>query len=317
MNGRSFASDKYRFGFNGKEEDNEMEGLDNSIDFGDRIYDPRLGKWFSCDRLFSKFPFESPYAYVSGNPIIYVDKDGKTKYLNIYLHDETTGKTTLIRIVISDELRSNRKDVNDSYFGIVDRRNTHYEYDWQDINVNIDAVVKNGKIVSVSDPYETLGDIRTTTDHDYPQWMAIAKVKTKDYFHDNFKATKEHKVGNGIEMTSQEGGKFDSKFNKTADHIDFSVNVDILLGTMKVSGGFSQIEGVSNLMSGLNLIAQSAKVGEGLGQVLSELASGHESIQCNICGTFFRDSSGTYVPADTTKYKPNKDKKITPDDHSH
>ena len=49
MDGRTFSSEKYRFGFNGKENDNEVKGAGNSLDFGARIYDSRLGRWLSCD----------------------------------------------------------------------------------------------------------------------------------------------------------------------------------------------------------------------------------------------------------------------------
>ena len=41
----------YRFGFNGKENDNEVKGAGNSVDFGARIYDSRLGRWMSVDSL--------------------------------------------------------------------------------------------------------------------------------------------------------------------------------------------------------------------------------------------------------------------------
>jgi hypothetical protein len=39
--GRSFkAGNAYRYGFNGKENDNEVKGSGNQIDYGLRIYDP-------------------------------------------------------------------------------------------------------------------------------------------------------------------------------------------------------------------------------------------------------------------------------------
>ncbi|MDX2172812.1 MAG: hypothetical protein SFY56_06810, partial [Bacteroidota bacterium] len=43
MPGRNYTSSSYRYGFNGKEKDNEMKGDGNSYDFDARIYDPRLG----------------------------------------------------------------------------------------------------------------------------------------------------------------------------------------------------------------------------------------------------------------------------------
>ena len=67
----------YRFSFNGKEKDDEMKGIGNSLDFGARIYDSRLGKFLSIDPCFKEFPFVSPYTYVLNNPLIYIDRDGK------------------------------------------------------------------------------------------------------------------------------------------------------------------------------------------------------------------------------------------------
>jgi len=45
MPGRSFNSNSYKYGFNGKEKDDEVKGNGNSYDFGARIYDPRIGRW--------------------------------------------------------------------------------------------------------------------------------------------------------------------------------------------------------------------------------------------------------------------------------
>ncbi|RYZ32952.1 MAG: hypothetical protein EOP49_36685, partial [Sphingobacteriales bacterium] len=53
----------YRYGFNGKEYDNEVYGEANEQDYGMRIYDPRIGKFLSVDPLSEKFPWNSVYAY--------------------------------------------------------------------------------------------------------------------------------------------------------------------------------------------------------------------------------------------------------------
>jgi RHS repeat-associated protein len=70
----------YRYGFNGKENDNEVKGEGNSLDFGGRIYDPRLGRWLSQDPLMAKKPDLSPYQSYKNNPIIYIDGDGKDEW---------------------------------------------------------------------------------------------------------------------------------------------------------------------------------------------------------------------------------------------
>ncbi|MEI6348307.1 MAG: RHS repeat-associated core domain-containing protein [Bacteroidota bacterium] len=77
LDGRTFSSDKYRFGFNGQEKDDEVKGEGNSLDFGARIYDSRLGRWLGCDPLAVKYPNLSPYNYCANNPIKFVDYDGK------------------------------------------------------------------------------------------------------------------------------------------------------------------------------------------------------------------------------------------------
>lgn len=49
MPGRNWSSSTYRYGFNGKENDNEIKGTGNQQDYGMRIYDPRLGRFLSVD----------------------------------------------------------------------------------------------------------------------------------------------------------------------------------------------------------------------------------------------------------------------------
>jgi len=66
----------YRYGFNGMEKDNEVKGNGNSYDFGARMYDSRLGRFFSTDRYKSKFPSQSPYITSSNSPIVNVDVNG-------------------------------------------------------------------------------------------------------------------------------------------------------------------------------------------------------------------------------------------------
>jgi len=79
MAGRSFdaaGSTAYRYGFNGKENDNEVKGEGNQQDYGMRIYDPRLGRFLSTDPITKKYPFLTPYQYASNSPVLCVDIDG-------------------------------------------------------------------------------------------------------------------------------------------------------------------------------------------------------------------------------------------------
>ena len=71
--------------YNGKELD-RMHGLD-WYDYGAREYDPTIGQFISMDPLCEKYYNVSPYAYCAGNPVRYVDPDGRT--IQITNKDET------------------------------------------------------------------------------------------------------------------------------------------------------------------------------------------------------------------------------------
>ena len=101
MKGRTYTAQtgSYRFGYNGKENDNEVKGEGNSLDFGARIYDSRLGRWLSVDPITEDYPELTPYQFASNTPIQAIDLDGlemqkKTTY------NSNTG-VTHIQITIS------------------------------------------------------------------------------------------------------------------------------------------------------------------------------------------------------------------------
>ncbi len=71
------ATNGYRYGFNGKENDNEVKGEGNQQDYGFRINDPRLGKFLSVDQLSHKFPWQTPYCAFDNNPTNKIDPDGR------------------------------------------------------------------------------------------------------------------------------------------------------------------------------------------------------------------------------------------------
>jgi RHS repeat-associated protein len=75
--GRKYsAGSSYRYGFNGKEIDNEVAGDGNQYDYGFRIYNPRIGKFLSVDPLASSYPWYTPYQFAGNKPIQCVDLDG-------------------------------------------------------------------------------------------------------------------------------------------------------------------------------------------------------------------------------------------------
>jgi RHS repeat-associated protein len=76
MEGRTYSSGNYRYGFNGKENDNEVKGNGNEQDYGMRIYDTRLGRFMSVDPLTRQYTELTPYQYASNRPVASRDIDG-------------------------------------------------------------------------------------------------------------------------------------------------------------------------------------------------------------------------------------------------
>ena len=69
-------SSTYRYGFNGKENDNEVKGQGNWQDYGNRMYDPRISRFPSIDPITSSYPELTPYQFASDNPVMNIDLDG-------------------------------------------------------------------------------------------------------------------------------------------------------------------------------------------------------------------------------------------------
>ncbi len=81
MPGRIYTSATYRYGFNGKEKDDEIKDQNNHVDFGWRGYDVRISRMISADPMAKMFSSESPYIYAGDNPLLFTDKEGMTKTL--------------------------------------------------------------------------------------------------------------------------------------------------------------------------------------------------------------------------------------------
>ncbi len=134
MPGRSFSSNGYRFGFNGQEKDDEVKGSGNSVDFGARIYDSRLGRWLTPDPWEYQYSYQSTYASMSNDPIGKIDPDGKGDYYaNSGEHLGNDGKSDDKAYVTTKEILK--------------------EHTGQDGKINWDMINNNKGTTSITDKF--------------------------------------------------------------------------------------------------------------------------------------------------------------------
>jgi RHS repeat-associated protein len=225
MPGRGYSAiNSYRYGFNGKENDNEVKGEGNELDFGDRIYDPRIGRWYSIDPLQAKFAALSPYNYCYNNPVNVFDPNGKLGIHVTARYDEKTGKLTILKIAIDNDLYANEKYTLDHH---------HIGMDYFDY-MQISVVDGNGKEMYDKDKFKVLS-FRVNNLFAGKWW---AKKKVNDGIYAN---------NGGIMWTSEEGGGEESKRGRP----DFMSNIDALVAAFSNGKEMLEFEGAEKGLENL------------------------------------------------------------------
>lgn len=102
MPGRNYNANSYRFGMMGFEKDDEIKGVGNHLSFGDYGFDPRVVRRWNVDPKSAAAPHESPYLFAGGNPIYFIDPDGKFKlnYTEESLKENGLTKLDVVRFEI-------------------------------------------------------------------------------------------------------------------------------------------------------------------------------------------------------------------------
>ena len=101
--GRNYQSPDYRYGFNGKERDDEgLGGGGATYDYGFRIYNAQIGKFLSVDPLFKGYPYYTPYQFAGNMPVWAIDLDGLEEYIITYWRDFSTSQQHFTLTVNSD-----------------------------------------------------------------------------------------------------------------------------------------------------------------------------------------------------------------------
>ena len=106
----------YRYGFNGKENDNEVKGEGNQQDYGMRIYDGRIGKFLSVDPFTRKYPMLTPYQFASNSPIQALDIDGLEGVQYLETQTDKDGKAVIKRVVEADVYVALSRDKNSPHY---------------------------------------------------------------------------------------------------------------------------------------------------------------------------------------------------------
>jgi RHS repeat-associated protein len=135
MVGRTFSAGAYRYGFNGKENADEI--TTGGYAFEARVYNSRIGRFLSYDPRQAEYPWQSTYAYYRNSPISTIDflgmgdyydkngqrlgSDGKTKKITI-----GKGKKAVTKEIADDKayiatsVRLNDKGLVESAEGLVE-----------------------------------------------------------------------------------------------------------------------------------------------------------------------------------------------------
>jgi RHS repeat-associated protein len=160
MPGRNFNAGNYRFGFSGVEQDNEVKGNGNSLEFKFRIYDPRLGRFLSVDPISSNYPWNSPYAYAENRPIDGIDLEG-LEYLKA---DEARIQVTggLVKLKISNFIQINQNAFNNA-------NNNSKNWKKGEIGINTTIATIQGKTASqVNMPFLQSNAAKGDVNANYP-----------------------------------------------------------------------------------------------------------------------------------------------------
>src|SRR5690554_2350998 len=140
--------DGYRYGFSSMEKDDEIKGEGNSLDFGARLYDPRVGRWLSIDPLASKFPHLTPYSYVGGMVNVAIDPDGKDIVFTVSKSED--GKLIVTAKVNAKLVNESNKKITSEQMDVYAQRISQGIEDYWGANKGYlsDVYDDNGNLVS-------------------------------------------------------------------------------------------------------------------------------------------------------------------------
>ncbi|MFT4662642.1 MAG: RHS repeat-associated protein [Patiriisocius sp.] len=259
------------------EKDDEVAGGGNSLDFGARTYDPRIGRWKSPDPKFYLQPDWSPYKAFYNSPLIFVDPEGETEFKTNVVHDERTGKT-IMKVESKNTLITDGKKHTQGGSACYHQVNNYYHYTTHTVTTihedGSETITTQQKIL-----YE--GGVQ---DSDYVWFGGDANGDTKSGSIMNFGP---QMLSFGFEVYG--GGNGPVKQDKTDNPIGEPINfsdlaslVDPHKAAKKYKVGDGSINFISiadgsfeEMVTGLK---DTFEAGQKIGEVISSVKSGVESV---------------------------------------
>ncbi len=313
MAGRSFASKRYRWGFNGKEKDDEVYGSGNQYEYGFRIYNPRLGRFLSVDPLAKSFPFYTPYQFAANMPIAAIDLDGLDAviiinspwYVNEIKKAVNDGDVQRASYLASKALGDPAKDDYAKELYGSDKAGTfnHSEDNAEGLTVmnsNGDVLFNLKQMTGQNRQKGKVAEESSSSWYDsIVEWLGMLDDALSG------SGEKTAHEGGGIMFTSTNGQGQETRQAIDPSKVDGPINIDLLLTTFgatnAASGGPAE-----NLAEGVGKIVDAYQTGYDLGNELGIERPGRNDTtkyKCKACGGTFTDSSGTYVPVEGTSTK--------------
>ncbi len=284
------SNSDYDFGFNGMEQDVEVKGAANSLNFGARIYDPRLARWLSVDPKAEKYSDESCYSFAGNSPILFLDSDGKIK-------------TTYVRVVAKDGSETFFKIINKEYVKEVVDDYTYIGY----FDGGLHPVKHDYDVVEfVTVNYQT----NTVTKSD-----EIVSTPTKGFWEIFTSPHKDSEQNGGEAIVSKEFWGSMSKFNPKSKTPAKTMNIDVLITSLR---GGAELSGVGKIIG--DVLKEGQILGDKVGEAFLEITETHEknepdtgdTTQCDVEGgchlLHTGDQNNVAVPAGR-KYEEYPEKK--------
>jgi RHS repeat-associated protein len=273
------ADDGYRFGYQNMPKENEIYGEGNAYDFGARLYDPRLGRWFKCDPLAMEAPEMSPYAFVRNSPLIHVDPDGKKDIYYLTIID-ANGQETQLKISVSG-----RVEVRDYIDGITMiggyPRKQWGVYDVEH-RITIDYSSGTRKTTYYGSSYSLVeGSFYTELD-----------AKASDNYKKGMGTFKNRIQIGGLSLQSKEGGADPTKFYSLTDP-EIIYNADKLIELIGGMKGDNPSAPKGKLETLLYVIEGVKNIKEGGDNVTEEVVPSSAVIEVTYP---MKGVSGTYYP---------------------